>query len=594
MKFNHSSVKSFGELIRYIHPWRAKARFAALCSTLNKIFDIAPEVLIGVAVDLVVEKENSFVASLGFGSIESQVLFLGLITFVIWALESFFQYIYSIQWRGLAQMVEHEVRVSAYDHSQRLGLSWHEEQATGNITAILNDDVNQLERFLNDGVNQIIHVFVSTICIGLIFFYISPLIATIAVLPVPIIFAVSFFFQKKLSPRYKSVRDKVGSLNSSVFNNLIGIQTIKSFMTFKHEKNHISELSKDYQKENIGAISISSAFVPVIRMGVLVGFLGTILIGSHMALSGALAVGSYSVLVFLTQRFLWPFTTLGTLVDDFERSMASSQRIFDLLNTDVHIPENDDPIEPENLRSDIRFESISFNYPDGQDLFKDFSMDIGYGTSIGIVGDTGSGKTTLAKLLLRLYDPSSGSIKIGDQNIRDMSISSLRNKIGVVNQETFLFDGTIRNNIGYGSSDFNEEDIIRAAEQSQCTEFISSLRDGYDTIIGERGQKLSGGQKQRLAIARAIIRQPDILIFDEATSSVDNRTERLIQKSFLDIKQDRTMIIIAHRLSTIRNCDNIFVIKNSRIHEQGTHDQLMEKSDSFYAELWNIQTGRKL
>ena len=169
MKIDHSSVKSFGELIRYIRPWRAKARFAALCSTLNKIFDIAPEVLIGVAVDLVVEKENSFVASLGFDSIGSQVIFLGLITFIIWALESLFQYIYSIQWRGLAQMVEHEIRVSAYDHSQRLGLSWHEEQATGNITAILNDDVNQLERFLNDGVNQIIHVFVSTICMVLYF-----------------------------------------------------------------------------------------------------------------------------------------------------------------------------------------------------------------------------------------------------------------------------------------------------------------------------------------------------------------------------------------------------------------------------------------
>ena len=594
MKFNHSSIKSFGELIRYISPWRAKARFATLCSALNKIFDIAPEVLIGVAVDLVVEKENSFVASLGFGSIESQVIFLGLITFIIWAMESLFEYIYSIQWRGLAQMVEHEVRVSAYDHSQRLGLSWHEEQATGNITAILNDDVNQLERFLNNGVNQIIQVFVSTICIGLIFFYISPLIATIAVLPVPIIFVISFLFQKKLSPRYKSVRDKVGSLNSSVFNNLIGIQTIKSFMTFKHEKNRINELSKDYQNENIGAISISSAFVPVIRMGVLAGFLGTILIGSHMALSGALAVGSYSVLVFLTQRFLWPFTTLGTLVDDFERSMASSQRIFDLLNTDVHIPENYNPIEPANLRSNIRFESISFNYPGGSELFKDFSMNIDYGNSVGIVGDTGSGKTTLAKLLLRLYDPSSGSIKIGDHNIKDMSISSLRNKIGVVNQETFLFDGTIRNNISYGNSDYSEEDIVLAADQSQCTEFISSLRDGYDTIIGERGQKLSGGQKQRLAIARAIIRKPDILIFDEATSSVDNKTERLIQKSFLDIKQDRTMIIIAHRLSTIRNCDNIFVVKHSQIHEQGTHDQLMKKSDSFYAELWNIQTGKKL
>ena len=594
MKFNHSSVKSFGELIRYIRPWKAKARFAALCSTLNKIFDIAPEVLIGVAVDLVVERENSFVASLGFGSIESQVIFLGLITFIIWALESLFQYIYSIQWRGLAQMVEHDVRVSAYDHSQRLGLSWHEEQATGNITAILNDDVNQLERFLNDGVNQIIQVFVSTICIGLIFFYISPLIATIAVLPVPIIFGVSFFFQKKLSPKYKNVRDKVGALNSSVFNNLIGIQTIKSFMTFGHERKRISDLSKDYQKENIGAITISSAFVPVIRMGVLAGFLGTILIGSHMALSGTLAVGSYSVLVFLTQRFLWPFTTLGTLVDDFERSMASSRRIFDLLNTSVHIPEPEDPIRPENLNSDIRFESISFNYPGSPILFEDFSINIKNGTSIGIVGDTGSGKTTLAKLLLRLYDPSKGSIMVGDYDIKNMSIGSLRNKIGVVNQETFLFDGSIRKNIGYGNKECTEADIIRAAEQSQCTEFISSLSDGYDTIIGERGQKLSGGQKQRLAIARAIVRKPDILIFDEATSSVDNKTERLIQKSFTDIKQDRTMIIIAHRLSTIRNCDNIFVIKNSCVHEQGTHDQLMQKGDSFYAELWNIQTGKKL
>ncbi len=594
MKFNHSSIKSFGELIRYIRPWRAKARFAALCSTLNKIFDIAPEVLIGVAVDLVVEKENSFVASLGFGSIESQVLFLGLITFIIWALESLFQYVYSIQWRGLAQMVEHEVRVSAYDHSQRLGLSWHEEQATGNITAILNDDVNQLERFLNDGVNQIIQVIVSTICIGFIFFYISPLIASIAVLPVPIIFLVSFLFQKKLSPKYKNVRDKVGALNSSVFNNLIGIQTIKSFMTFKHEKGRVSELSKEYQKENIGAISISSAFVPVIRMGVLAGFLGTILIGSHMALSGTLAVGSYSVLVFLTQRFLWPFTTLGTLVDDFERSMASSQRIFDLLNTDVHIPEPKNPTKLDNLRSDILFDSISFNYPGGQTLFDEFSMHIKNGTSVGIVGDTGSGKTTLAKLLLRLYDPVSGAIKIGDSDIKDVSIESLRNKIGVVNQETFLFDGSIRKNIAYGNKDCEENDIIRAAEQSQCTEFISSLSDGYDTIIGERGQKLSGGQKQRLAIARAIVRQPDILIFDEATSSVDNKTERLIQKTFMDIKQDRTMIIIAHRLSTIRNCDNIFVIKNSRIHEQGTHDELMKNSNSFYAELWNIQTGKKL
>jgi len=594
LKFNHSSIQSFGELIRYIHPWRKKAWFASICSVLNKVFDIAPEVLIGVAVDLVVEKENSFVASLGFSSIESQVIFLGIVTFIIWALESSFEYIYSIQWRGLAQDVEHEVRVSAYDHAQRLGLSWHENQATGNITAVLNDDVNQLERFLNNGMNQIIQVFVSTICIGFIFFYISPIIASIAVLPVPIIFAVSFLFQKKLSPRYKKVRDKVGALNSSVFNNLLGIQTIKSFMSFKKETRRISSLSQDYQNENISAISVSSAFTPVIRMGVLAGFLGTILIGSHMALSGTLAVGSYSVLVFLTQRFLWPFTTLGTLVDDFERSMASSKRIFDLLKTEDNIIEKANPEAIDSLKYDIHFNNISFSYSDSSTLFSNFTMEIKYGSSVGIVGDTGSGKTTLAKLLLRLYDPDKGNIFIGEKNIASLSVENLRSKIGIVSQDTFLFNASVKDNISYGNESCSMDEIILAAKQSQCDEFISSLSNGYDTLIGERGQRLSGGQRQRLAIARAIVRNPDILIFDEATSSVDNRTERLIQKSFFDLKKNRTMIIVAHRLSTIRNCDNIFVIKNSKVHESGTHDQLMEDGDSFYAELWNIQTGKKI
>jgi ATP-binding cassette subfamily B protein len=365
-------------------------------------------------------------------------------------------------------------------------------------------------------------------------------------------------------------------------------------MSFKNEKNRISHLSKDYQKENINAISISSAFVPVIRMGVLAGFLGTILIGSHMALSGTLAVGSYSVLVFLTQRFLWPFTTLGTLVDDFERSMASSKRIFDLLKTNEHIPENTNPKIVDNLKQDIRYTDISFRYPNGADLFHNFSMEIKYGSSVGIVGDTGSGKTTLAKLLLRLYDPLSGEIFIGDDNISNISIENLRSKIGIVSQDTFLFNASIKENISYGNQSCSDEEIILAAKQSQCDEFISSMKDGYDTLIGERGQRLSGGQRQRLAIARAIVRNPDILIFDEATSSVDNRTERLIQKSFFDLKKNRTMIIVAHRLSTIRNCDNIFVIKDSKIHESGTHDELMKNNLSFYAELWNIQTGKKI
>jgi ATP-binding cassette subfamily B protein len=564
-----------------------------LYSFLNKLFDIAPEILIGVAVDLVVKKNDSFVSSLGFNSISSQVFFLGVATFVIWALESTFEYLYLIKWRNLAQKVEHSLRVEAYDHAQKLDISWHESKLTGDITAVLNDDINQLEKFLNNGINQIIQVSVSTISIGIIFFYISPIIASIAILPVPIIFIVSFFFQKRLSPIYKSVRDKAGDINASVVNNLLGIQTIKSFMTYIPEKNRVMNLSNEYQKENIKAISINSAFNPIIRMGVLAGFLGTILIGSSMALNGTLAVGAYSVLVFLTQRFLWPFTSLSILVDDFERSMASSKRIFNLMNSEILIKDSPSPLEIDNLKKDITFKSVFFKYPGGESLFKNFSASIPFGSTIGIVGDTGSGKTTIAKLLLRFYDPNDGTINIGKHNIKNISIEKLRDRIGIVSQDTFLFNSSIRENIAYGLSSVKNEHIVKAAKDSYSYEFINSLKDGFETIVGERGQRLSGGQKQRLAIARAIIRNPDMLIFDEATSSVDNKTEQLIQKSFLKLKGDKTIVIIAHRLSTIRNCDNILVIRNSNVAEKGTHDQLIEQG-GFYSQLWNIQTGEKL
>ena len=585
--------KSSSDLLRYLKPWRFSVFRASIFSGLNKIFDIAPEVLIGVAVDLVVKRNESFVASLGIESINNQVLFLGGITFVIWALESLFEYLYLIEWRSLAQKVEHSLRVSAYDHAQRLELNWHEKQTTGNISAILNDDVNQLERFLNNGVNQIIQVIISTIIIGFIFFYISPLIASIAILPVPIIFFMSLFFQKKLSPRYKSIREKVGVLNSSIINNLMGIQTIKSFMTFDFEKGIIKGLSDDYQKENIKAISISSAFNPLIRMGVLAGFLGTILIGSHMALNNTIEVGSYSVLVFLTQRFLWPFTSLSTLIDDFERSMASSNRIFDLIQTKKKIINHPNAIIIDSLMNDITFNEISFNYDGKENLFKNFNLEIPFGSSVGIVGDTGSGKTTIAKLLLRLYEPTDGSIYIGKYNINEIDINSLRKKIGIVSQDSFLFNSTIKNNISYGITNPLIEDIEDAAIQSQSIEFIDKLPFGFDTAVGERGQTLSGGQQQRIAIARTLMRQPDIIIFDEATSSVDNKTEQLIQQALFDIRKGRTSIIIAHRLSTIRNCSNIFVLKDGEIIEEGNHDYLVGIKKSYYSQLWNIQTGKQ-
>ncbi len=579
------------DLLKYLNAWRFRVVLASIYSATNKIFDIAPEVLIGVAVDLVVKKNDSFVASLGFETIDSQVAFIGVITFLIWAFESLFEYLYLIEWRGLAQNVEHTLRVKTYDHAQRLDLDWHEKQSVGNITAILNDDINQLERFLNNGVNQIIQISVSTLIIGFIFFYISPIIATIAILPVPIIFLIGLFFQKKLSPKYKSIREKVGHLNSIIVNNLMGIKVIKSFMTFDIEKFNLGRKSKEYQQENINAIAISSAFNPIIRMGVLAGFLGTMLIGSYMALNGTLEVGSYSVLVFLTQRFLWPFTSLSDLIDDFERSMASCHRIFNLLGTNIRIKDQVVIEEPEFMKFDIDFKKITFGYSPDIPLFDNFSMKIHQGTSVGLVGDTGSGKTTLAKLLLRLYEPDHGAIYVGGHSISNLSIEILRKKIGIVSQESFLFDATIYENITYGVKNPKMDDVEQTLLQSQCKEFVDRLPNGLNTTIGERGQSLSGGQMQRISIARTLMRKPEIIIFDEATSSVDNKTEQLIQKAIFEITKERTSIIIAHRLSTIRNCNNIFVLNQGNIIEEGTHDDLISNHSSYYSKLWKIQTG---
>lgn len=585
-----NSYTSFARFLKYARPWRKNIIISSIYSIVNKLFDIAPEILIGIAVDLVVQRNDSIIAKLGFESIESQITFLAIATFFIWAFESLFQYLYSISWRNLAQTIEHEIRIDAYNHVQNLDMPWFENKKVGDITAKLNDDVNQLERFLDNGFNTIIQLIVSSLAIGAVFFYISPLVASISILPIPIILIIAFFFQKNLSPRYLSVRNSVGLLNNTIFNNLIGISTIKSFVTEKIEAKRVHDLSNDYRLKNKHAIKLSSAFVPLVRMGVLSGFLGTMIIGSYLALDGTIAVGSYSVLVFLTQRFLWPFTTLGETVDLFERSMASTKRILDLLDTPQKIKDSQESITLDDFNHNISFNHINFHYNKSKPIFNNLNLKINKNTLVGIVGQTGSGKTTIIKLLLRFYDTINGSINIGKHEIKNIKIKNLRENIGYVSQDIFMFDGSIKDNIAYPNTG-NDEQIISVAKQSQAHEFIMNLENGYDTFIGERGQKLSEGQKQRIAIARALYKNPPILIFDEATSSVDNETELLLQKALYSISKDRTTIVIAHRLSTVRNADNIFVLGDGTIIENGNHKKLLEEK-GVYNKLWKIQTGK--
>jgi ATP-binding cassette subfamily B protein len=384
----------------------------------------------------------------------------------------------------------------------------------------------------------------------------------------------------------------VGDLNSQLSNNLSGIATIKSFTAEPYELERIRDQSERYRTSNREAIRLSSAFVPLIRMLIMLGFIAILVFGGNLALDGAIEVGAYSVLVFITQRLLWPLTRLGDTLDLYQRAMASIDRIFDLLDTEQRIESGSVPLETDQVQGVIAFEDVCFEYEDseGQSVLHNLDLEIQAGETVGIVGPTGAGKSTLVKLLLRFYEVTEGRITLDGVNLQDLQLTDLRKAVGFVSQDVFLFYGTVRENIVYGTFEASDEEIIRAAQVAEAHEFIQELPQGYQTIVGERGQKLSGGQRQRISLARAVLKNPPVLILDEATSSVDNETEAMIQRSLERITVGRTTLVIAHRLSTVVNADRIFVLDHGCLCEQGTHRELRKK-DGVYADLWAVQTG---
>jgi ATP-binding cassette subfamily B protein len=587
-------------LIRYAGPHRKQIWLASICSVLNKVFDLAPPALIGVAVDVVVSQETSYMAQLGITDVVTQLWVLGILTAVIWALESAFEYAFAVLWRNLAQTLQHDLRLETYGHVQNLEMAYFEDRSTGGLMSILNDDINQLERFLDVGANDLIQVVTTVIVIGTLFMVTAPTVAWMAVLPMPFVFWGSMVFQRRLAPRYAAVRERVGILNGLLANNLGGIATIKSFTAESHELSRIEAESEAYRSRNKEAISLSAAFVPIIRMVIVTGFIAILIFGGTLVVSGQLNVGIYSVLVFMTQRLLWPLTRLGNTLDLFQRAMASTTRILDLLDTQAQIIDGTKRLPFENVAGEVAFEDVVFQYGENglglngrnPTVIRNISLRIPAGETIALVGSTGSGKTTIVKLLLRFYDIQGGCITLDGHDISELRLADLRGAIGFVSQDVYLFHGTVRENIAYGSFGATLDEIVEAAKIAEAHEFIQQLSDGYDTIVGERGQKLSGGQRQRLSIARAVLKDPPVLILDEATSAVDNETEAAIQRSMARITVGRTTIIIAHRLSTVRHADRIYVLEQGKVKEYGRHEDLLQ-TDGVYASLWRVQTGER-
>jgi ATP-binding cassette subfamily B protein len=586
-----SEVGPFRRLLTFMRPHRGTVRLASFCSILNKIWDLAPPLLIGLAVDVVVLREASTLAGLGIVDPWHQLVALSVLTFAIWGLESMFEYFYGVLWRNLAQTVQHELRLDTFNHVQQQGMTWFDERQKGDVLAILNDDINQLERFLDKGANDLLQVSTTVIVVGAVFLALSWQVALFAVLPIPLIVWGSFRYQRSLEPRYAKVRSAAGQMNALLENDLSGMSTVQSFTAEAHELERVRTLSDAYREANREAIRLSAAFTPLIRMAILVGFTATLLLGGWFTLEGTMAVGVYSVLVFMTQRLLWPLTRLGETFDLYQRAMASSTRVLDVLDAPIELQQGEFAPETTTVASSpLVLDDVSFGYPERETLFNNLSLTFEAGKTTGVVGSTGAGKTTLIRLLLRFAEPTSGSVVWCGESLDAWRLQALRSSIALVDQHITLFPTSILENIRYGRPEASDDEVIQAAEIAEAAAFVESLPAGWSTLVGEGGHRLSGGQRQRVAIARAVLKDAPLLVLDEATSAVDNETEAALQRSIQRISRGRTTIVIAHRLSTVRHADRIVVLDHGKVVEDGHHDSLVMEG-GVYAKLWSVQTG---
>ena len=593
--------------LAYGRPYLPQVSVGVVASIAARLLDLLPPLMLGIAIDAIFYEDARFGdqvplvvvpdAWLPVGRTE-QFWFTVAVIGGAFVLGAGFHWVRNWGFNAFAQHVQHDVRTDTYDQMQRLNMGFFADKQTGEMMSILSNDVNRLERFLNDGMNSLFRLSVMVVGIGGLLVWINPQLALVALFPVPIIAGFTYLFIKIIQPKYAAVRSSVGQLNSRLENNLGGIQVIKSSNTEPYESDRVDDVSMEYFDANWDAIRTRITFFPALRVLAGIGFGLTFVVGGLWVFRGTapgpftgdLSVGMFVVFILYTQRFIWPMAQFGQIINMYQRAEASAARIFGLMDETDALETDADSDDLVVTDGDVDYEGVSFGYDDENQVLDDISFSVDGGDTLALVGPTGAGKSTVLKLLMRLYDPDSGTIRIDGQEITAVDRRSLRQSIGYVGQESYLFYGTVRDNIAYGSFDASDDEITAAAEAAEAHEFIQNLPEGYDTMVGERGVKLSGGQRQRLCIARAILEDPEILVLDEATSDVDTETEMLIQRSLDALTTDRTTFAIAHRLSTIKDADRIVVLEDGQIVERGSHAELLG-ADGLYAHLWGVQAG---
>lgn len=573
------------KMISYYHPYMRTFVIDMIFAFLSAAITLVLPLIIRYVTSEVIYMEKSEALH--------SVFLLGILMFVMLALYCYSNFYISNYGHVMGAKIEYDMRAEIFEHFQKLSFSYYDNQKTGELMSRITTDLFDITELMHHGPENIAISLVKLIGAMLILFFISPVLTAAAFLLVPIMFVYAYYLNKKMKRAFARNRVKIAEINGQIEDNLSGIRVVKSFANEKIEEEKFRQGNNGFlsAKKNsykyMGSYHAGlDTFTTLIQVVVILA--GTIFITEQI-----ITVSDLVTFLLYIGIFTEPIRTLINFTEQFQNGYTGFERFLEIMHIEPDIKDKENAVELNNVKGDISFENVSFGYTDSlEQVLHNVNLHVSAGSYIALVGSSGAGKTTLCSLIPRFYEVTSGSVKIDGIDIRDIKLKSLRNHIGVVQQDTYLFAGTIFENISYGKPNASREEVIAAAKNANAHEFIMSLSNGYDTDIGQRGLKLSGGQKQRLSIARVFLKNPPILIFDEATSALDNESEKVVQESLEKLAANRTTFVIAHRLSTIRNAEKILVLTENGVEESGTHEELMQRH-GVYEKLYSYGNDSK-